>query len=260
MNPITTASAPNLIAKPDPVFNKSLFEAAIWNKCYSVVMEKAIKCPCSTNQNQPLSDCRNCGGIGWFFINPIQTQALITNLNENTQYKNWSVELLGTISVSLRDSERIGNMDRITIVNNNLTDNKAYFSELITLRGDQFDEFVFLAYRPIDIIGIWLFESSTTKLHKLDVDEYEISSTNPYVIDFDFDFSTISNFNGTISVLYTHEVQYHIMDIPHLIRNSYKINNNGQDEQIVLPVNAIARRSHLIESIANRNGQGILDN
>ena len=87
-----------------------------------------------------------------------------------------------------------------------------------------------------------------------------ISSDNGYVLNITYNLNTITNFNDTITVLYSHQIQYHVIDIPHDVRNSYVINNDGQEEQITLPINAYARKAHNVVEVANRDGTGLIDN
>ena len=55
-----------------------------------------------------------------------------------------------------------------------------------------------------------------------------------------------SGFNGTISIRYTHQIQYNIIDLPHELRSSFELNREGAYQIMNLPMNAVARRSHLI--------------
>ena len=66
--------------------------------------------------------------------------------------------------------------------------------------------------------------------------------------------------NFTVSVGYRHRLQYHVLDIPHVIRNSYRKDNKGRDELQKLPVNGIAKLSHLVIDALNFAGDNIFDN
>ena len=257
---IVQATPPNSFGIPKTEFKKEYFDSAIWEKGYDVTIEKAFKCPCMTIDNSALPTCQNCLGTGYNFINPIKTKAFLHSINFSDHIKSWSEELLGTVSVTVRNVERLSFMDRITIINSAIIDNKVIFSEAKTIRGDIGNEFVFLSYRPIDIIGIYLFNNSTTKLILLTEDNYSISTANPYVINFNYDFSTILDFNGVCSVVFLHEITYHVLDLPHDIRNSFIVGYTGKEQQILMPINAIARKANNIMSLSNKNGLGLLDN
>lgn len=66
--------------------------------------------------------------------------------------------------------------------------------------------------------------------------------------------------NFTLSVRYYHKLQYHVIDIPHVIRNSYRKDKQGRDELQKLPINAIARLSHYVVDGQNFAGDNIIDN
>jgi len=257
---ITTQSSPNLIGQASPEFDLNSFEAALWSKGYSVLVEQAFKCPCRTNSNQPLTDCKNCLGVGWIFINPVKTKALITSINKDTKYKSWSEELIGTVSVSLMYKDGISFMNRITLVNNSNIENKSKYSDTVRVRDVDGEPFVFLAYKPIDLLRVYAFNGSDKALVKLPEDSYSVSDENDYVLNIDYDFSSMPEFNGYLTVLYTHELQYHVIDIPHDVRNSYIKNDDGQEEQINMPVNAYARKAQNVIDISNRDGSGVIDN
>ena len=122
-SPVITTQSPNLIGQPSVEFRKNDFDAAIWNKGYDVIVEQAIRCPHNYKDNQAITTCQNCLGLGWVFVNPKQTKAIITSINTETKEKQWSEEKLGTIQVTTRDVDRFGNMERITLKNDSVTKN-----------------------------------------------------------------------------------------------------------------------------------------
>lgn len=256
-NTITQATPTGVIGHAQVYFREIEFDATIWNHSYYSLFEKAMRCPCSGLSGNPLLSCENCFGTGYFYSDKYRTQALIIGINKDTQYQKWSPTLMGTVSVTVRDTdkEHFGYFDRIT-----LEDQYGRHSESLFLRT-AFDgnKFIFTTYAPIDIENICIFVSGNEPLLMLSKDEYEISSLNPYVIIIKKELG--EEFNGAISVTYKHRVQYHILDLPHEIRASLRQNSNGALEVIQLPVNAIARRSHLIQSlIPNYDGSGIVNN
>ncbi len=66
--------------------------------------------------------------------------------------------------------------------------------------------------------------------------------------------------NFTVSLRYRHKLQYHVLDIPHVMRNSYRKDNKGRDELQELPVNAIARLVHWVVDRPNFIEDNIFDN
>lgn len=236
---ILSSPGPNLTGVASPEFFKNEFDGAIWLKGYSVTLERALRCPCHA-PDAPLIDCQNCSGTGYFYINPIKTLGLITSINQNNQYKNWTEALLGTISITVRDVDKpnLGYFDRVTIKKE-----YSYYSECLSLRKNATNTFVFTTYKPIEIIAIHLFVDSNQKLLKLSKNDYYINPDNPYCIIFNEDISQ----EQIASVYYKHELEYHILDLPHEVRASWvKDKKTGELNRIELPVQAVARRSHLI--------------
>lgn len=253
------ATPPNLRNEPKIEFVRKNFDAAVWLKGYRVYIEKAVRCPCEGQIKNAYSSCQNCLGHGFFFINPYKTMALATGINKNTEYQSWSPELIGNISISLRDIpvEALAFYDKITFY-----EKFGYHSEVLDLKTDTVNnqDFVFLSYRPVEILDVWIFKTFAEPLIKLSSSEYTIRTENEYVLDIDITAKPL-NFNEVISVRYKHEVQYNVIDIPHEIRTSQIKDRDGKLVKTELPINAIARKSHLLlAEIPNYDGTGIQDN
>ena len=251
---------PSLTQQPDIEFRQKDFEAAVWLKGYKVYIEKAVRCPCEGTLKNPLTDCTNCHGIGYFFINAIETMALTTGINRNTQFREWSETLIGNISISLRDdlTENLSFYDKVTFI-----EKFGFFSEVLQVRnsgGTENQDFVFLIYRPVQILDVWIFNGSANPLQRVSEDQYEINSINPYVLNLNIT-NPPNDFNRVISVRYRHEIQYNVIDLPHEIRSSNIRDNDGRLVKTDLPINAIARRSHLLQVERPDYGNtGIQDN
>lgn len=250
---IITTPAPNLEYVANPQFRLNEFEAAVWNKGYDVILENAMRCPCNA-PDAPLVDCQNCLGTGYFYINPTSTKALITNLNQTNKYNRWSQELLGTIQITVNDANKsnLSYFDRITIKKE-----YNYYSENVVLRRFSENTFVFTTYKPIDVLSIHVFNSPFEKLIKIPSNEYSINPDNPYCIVFTGDLSD----KAVVSVYYKHEPEFHVLDLPHMIRASWSTDKStGAEERIRLPLQAIARLSHLIAMRPDYNGGGMIIN
>nr|DAD83496.1 MAG TPA: hypothetical protein [Siphoviridae sp. ctxc31] len=251
---ILTKSSPSLTGVASPEFFKHEFDAAIWLKGYTVILERALRCPCHA-PDAPLIDCQNCFGTGYFYVNPIKTQALITGINQNNRYKSWSEELLGTIAVTVQDTDKanLSYFDKITIKNQ-----FSYYSENLDIRRNQTNSFVFTTYKPIKVLAVYVFVSSNQPLLKLDETSYYIKEDNGYCLVFNEDLTE----EKIVSVYYMHELEYHVLDLPHEIRASWeKDKKTGALIPMQLPVQAIARRSHLIAiEKPNFDGSGVMIN
>lgn len=246
---------PNLNNMASPEFRLEEFEAAIYNKGYGVTIESAMRCPCHAIDT-PLIDCQNCNGSGYFYINPTSTRGLITNINQNNKYRTWSEEMVGTVQISVNEINKINlsYFDRITIKNE-----YTYYSENLVIRRFDQEIFVFTTYKPVNIVSIYLFVSSGEKLIKMSPQDYIINPDNPYCIILN---SVIVEDKEVVSLYYKHELEYHVIDLPHDIRSSWeKDKQTGQERKIRLPLQAVARRSHLIAvGKPNFDGSGIITN
>ena len=208
---IRKASQASQINQGQVSFRNDDYSAIIGSKGYNIIIEKALRCPCEANGEHAKSDCQNCMGSGYFFINPLKTMAIASGINANTKYKEWSSELAGTISLTVRDDgqENLTFYDKITF-----TDLVGRYSEIVDLReNEEGGDFVFTTYKVKQISEIFIYVASNQKLRRLDKSEYSINAINPCVIDLNL--ATVpSQFNRSISIRYTHQIQYNVIDMP----------------------------------------------
>lgn len=239
---------PNLSSQPNVEFDKNSFNANIWNKGYDILLEKARICPCAVN-GRGLSNCQNCRGYGYFWINPIKQKALISSINAEGKIKEWSEENTGRYQVSLikysddkDNADRITYMDRITFL-----DQYSEFCESIQLSKDEDTGkyFGFTAYEIEGIVDAFVFKSSSEALVKLTKGSEIVIGSNDYTILIDKDFSEYEDFNGVVTLYYKHRKQIHVIDIPHDIRASKVKDSNGNLKTIQLPIQAIAQQAHI---------------
>jgi hypothetical protein len=250
INNIVQKPSPNLLGQPVVNFELNDFESAVWNKGYEVIHEQMIKCPCKQNLNEGnfLSDCSNCQGSGYVYLNPSRTRMILHSMNYNTKYKEWSEEKIGTVSVTSMQRDRLSFMDRITVV-----DSSAVQSELLILKLYGSTKFLYTIYDITSIIDIFTFSDSVSPLRKLNEGVDFVYERNKVII------LTNDAIGKVFSVRYNHNSQYHIVDLVHDVRNSPKFDSNKLNVEI-FPVNAIARRSHYILSALNFEGNNIIDN
>jgi hypothetical protein len=256
MASIRTATAPNLIGQPDnKLFKQNDFEAFAWQKGYKVVFEQAIACPCRGTSGEAKPTCKNCLGLGWVFINPTNTRALITNINKDTKFKYWSPELIGTIAVTVQNENKLSYMDKIT-----MTGKTSIISEVKPVLENDGQKFIFCSYKVESINEVFLYAGDDVKLTRI-TDLCSIKSENGYVVLLDDSIEYSDNYNGVVSIDYEHEVSYNVIDIPHEIRTSFIINSKGQRDEYEMPMQAIARRSHLsLGDSTNFDGDNVIDN
>ena len=245
---VVLSTPPKNITFPNPNFVKNDFERLIWNKGNEVVLEKAIKCPCKSKGGGHQSNCRNCGGTGWAFINPIQTRMIIHSMNINTQYKEWSQENLGTISITAMDREELSYMDRITSLNVD-----AIFSEVLDVRESGGNLFYFTTYNAKKILYIALFVSENQSYRRLELNEYTLEN-NIITLVAEFPASELN-----LTIRYVHAPQYHVLDMPREAMNAF-IQERGDEKNVILPVSAVGRISHYILDMEKFGGGRIIDN
>lgn len=251
---IVQSGAPANIGIKNPPLKKELFDEKTWAYGYDCLVYKAIECPCNTEgENTHLPTCLNCGGLGWTFINPLQTKALITSINSNTKYKEWSKEMLGTFSMTLRDVDTASFMDRVML----LTEQSS-FTETRKVRDNDGSKFIYLSYPIVEVEDVFIFVAANQPLVRLSSSDYSISATNNLILNIN-STAISSSVNQNISIRYKHNVQYNILDIPHLLRSSNKLNSMGQLEKVTLPRQYVVRYSHFV--LGNNFSGGIqIDN
>jgi len=230
---IYTQDQPNLTGQPVVEFRQNDFDAMIWNKGYECLIEKAVKCPCRTKDNDSLSTCKSCLGTGWVYLDGIEDRFLLNSINFDQKYKDWSAEKIGTVNVTSRSLTQLAFMDRITV-----KDSLAMHSEILFPRDNTAGIVFSYTIYPIEEIE---------EIYRFSAPERPLILLKPE-IDYTFKGNKVnftSNF-GTVSIRYKHHLQYYVLDIPHIVRNSYKKNDLGQDEMQIMPVNAVARLAHYI--------------
>ena len=257
---IRQATPATQVSQPQVEFRMDDYHAIIGSKGYDIFIEKAIRCPCEGDSGSPLSTCQNCMGTGFIFINPLKTKAIASGINQSSQYKDWSLERAGTISLTVRDDDKetLAFYDKITFA-----DKFSTFSEVLKVRAATIEgqsvNFIFSTYKIKNIVDAFLFVDSETPLVKLTSNQIQINPANPYVAILNVTLP-IDN-NGSLSLRYKHEIQYNVIDMPHELRGSTIVDNDGKRKNIILPMNAIARRSHLtVAEKPNFDGTGWINN
>lgn len=227
-------SPPNLKQKPRVDFQQDKFESLIWQKGYPVIWERAIKCPCKEEGKGPQANCLNCYGLGWIFTEFIETRIVVQSINKSTKFKDWSMELLGTVSLTARHDTKLAFMDRITLKEIN-----AIFSEVRYVKTLNGTPSIRVTYPVESISYISYFNGLTNPLIKIPEVDYTILGN---VINLPVEL------NGKqITIRYSHHPQYHVLDLPREVIQSSVINSfSGKEEILDFPIHAIARRSQYI--------------
>lgn len=222
-------------------FDQSEFEKTIAEKGYDVIWEKALRCPCKTSSTNHSSKCKNCGSVGWIYINPVMTKMLLHSMNENTKFKAWSQENEGQVAISFLNQDQLCYMDKITLVKNTATFNECRFFK----KSDTDLLYTYLSYhtKSIDYIGLFVDDDSPlTKL--VENDDYTFSGNRLFLTSkFVAGWENDSTYGVTIR--YKHQPQFYIWDINRQVADSI-IFVDGKETQVKLPLSAIGRRAHYV--------------
>lgn len=238
--------------QPNAFFRKDWFDNVIYNQGYDIIIEKAHRCPCKSKGTDNLSSCRNCSGTGWFFINKIQTKAILHSMNLNTQFKDWSETSLGNVNVSVRDIDKLAFMDRITL----LRGESIHTQVIYPVKYKQVI-FSFLDYKAINVEEVFLFDSDNTPLKLLSEGlDYTIAEDK---IVFDKKYWKLDE-TFTVSIRFSHHPQFHVIDLPRDVMWSTIKDASGKQIKAQMPVNGIARRSHYVLDKQNFNQNLLFDN
>ncbi len=235
---IIQSTPPPLDGVPVQALNKKDFDATLWNRSYRAFIDKAMRCPCrNVPDAQAQSNCKNCGGSGYFFINRTVTRILIQSQNLDTKFKEWSEERLGTVKISARQEEGLSYMDRVT-----LPDTTSIFSEVMhPVRHTDTIIRSMTTYDVENVLFLYAFIDSTTKLTVLTEGvDYTIVNKKWFV------FTNIIALNS-VSIRYKHNPAYHILDMPRNVMQNDDVKGAVQN----FPVSAIGRLAHYSLSIEN---------
>lgn len=252
---IIEQTPPNMNSFPRQDFVKEDFESLIYQKGYLVYHERAILCPCKSKITDNQSNCQNCGGSGWLFLDKIQTRMLLFNLNLDTKYKEWSEEKLGTVKISCSDKDQISFMDKITLVDSDSIHKQIIYPILYnnTL-------FSYLNYFVKEVLNCYLFINSNQKLKKLTIKDSDFSvQDNIFILNKKY-YKGEDNLIA-ISITYRHSNTYHVLDTPRDIINSFIVNEStGKEEPVKLPLSGVGRKAHYVLDPSKFNKSYILDN
>lgn len=234
---------------PDVYLRLKEFDSFIDKHGYPCYHDSFLACPCQEKGlNSAHISCKNCHGSGWVLIKRVQSKIMFQQMNRDTEYKDWSIENLGTVSITTVSSLRPKFMDRFVLYTE-----QSIYSELIYpiyLKDDKI--IAFCAYPPTEILDIRMFQGDDKELLQLDISKIVINEEG--VLDLSalkdqlyirnsFVFDKIT----TLSIMYNYLPSYHVIDIPRNI-----ITSPDQDtvtkaiQRKEFPYHAIGRLSHLV--------------
>lgn len=249
---VSQLPAPNQIGKPRVDFDAESIDTLVYQKSYDVIYEKALRCPCSTSMSRsPNPECQNCGGYGWIWINPKESQFLIQSFT-NSKSLDKDADIKGDVSVTPRYSEDmiLGYMDRITLL-----DVYGEFSETLESKtkivNDVSRSVAFPIYKPTEVICAFKFGATNQPLTNID--------TSSIVIDDKAKYLELPS-DGYYTIRYNHQVQFVVTRFIRDIRKFKEINDVGGDVRKTYPQNVMATRvGNEIDDFPSV-GDGLFDN
>ena len=237
--------------------NRSLFDEAIANHGYQCAIERACKCPCKTmNAGAVMSDCLNCGGTGWFWINKQTTQILCSSMANRNKYEPWTAENMGTVNISCRPQDKLGFMDKVTLL-----ELESWFSEVKNVRqsNNLSTWFTFVTYEPLRVFEMYMYVDSDHPLKYMELNiDYTISRNKIIIIP-----QNGQNLTGkTITLRYVHNPVYYVQDINRdLVRQKQMINcSKDAENKTNMPLSCVARRAHYVLDVIDFGGEALFDN
>lgn len=233
-------------------FDLSRWKALLDQKGVDVNIEKAYHCPCKTQEMNALTNCKNCGGTGWVFVNSRRSRLVLQGMGLTKDYEPWSETNKGTVNFSCFPEENLTYMDRITRLNA-----ISIFNEVLSFKiSDTGEVFCYTTYKIKEVDALLVYNNPGAKLTVLNKN-----------IDYTFDDNIIylkSNVQIptdelTGSVRYFHNPTFHVLEITREAVDNFVLTNNQEKVQ-QLPVRGVARRSHFIADMENLAGDRLLNN
>lgn len=236
------------ITPPRNDFQETNFDNLVYQKGRNVVFSKAIQCPCRGVGTNQQSNCKNCGGVGWTYVNPITTRMIVQGIGAATNYSPYFEQEIGTINISCSSFEKMTQNDRIQF-----TDAVSIFNEVITAKQKQSTLFAYTKYniKSVDYLGMF------------------IGSNQAFVrLNQDVDFTIVNNVlmlgpdvkpDAQLTIRYTYYPEYVITEMKRESMESFRY--NGVSETIEqMPLSGIGRKLHLVTWFENLNNDRLIDN
>lgn len=230
-------------------FNKPEFSKLVYEKGQPCIVEQALMCPCKSPSSNQQSNCKNCGGTGWVFINPRETRMVLQGMDALQKYVGWSEELRGMVRISADENEQLVFMDRITAL-----DGISRHQEVLFVKQVNTTKFSYTAYKMqcIEYIGLFVSVNNTfTRL--VEGTDYTWSANQDTIIWL------TPAVGSAITIRYSHRPTYHMQELKRETMESFKMTGEGEKMQ-ELPISGYARRAHYVMNKQNIAGDRLLDN
>lgn len=245
----------NFVNPPDEnipleVWRVDDFEGLISNHGYDAYIDKAMRCPCvDKTTGQASSGCKNCLGRGWFFISRLRTKVVSQRMNNKKKFQDWGETNMGTSSITVRGSDKVGFMDRITLL-----ELEAYYTEILKPVFFSSEIIAYPIYEPLVITDAFLFISDDEKLKPLiQGKDYKIEE-NKIIFDPGIGSEVISNDINEknqdikVTIRYSYNPVYHVLEINRELMKVKDVKSGvfGESNKVDMPINAICKKAHYL--------------
>lgn len=257
---IAKKTSDEIVTNQQVDWDRSQFDDAVTHHGYLCFIDRALSCPCCGGDiKNALPDCLNCGGSGWVYIDRQESRVLCSSISNRNKYEVWTAENMGTVNITCKPQDKLGYMDKVTLL-----ELESWFNQAVRLYSGDDDVFALLTYEPVSVFDVYLFVGSKTKLRRLSESEYTIENNKITVNNNVFTPQELQNIeNKTISVRYTHNPIYYIIDINRdLIKQKTMKNckDVGTPNLTNYVLSAIGRRAHYVLDAVNYDGTNLFDN
>jgi hypothetical protein len=225
------------------------FDVLVAQKGLVLQHEQTYKCSCIREINgSALSDCPDCHGGGYIFGEPCNIKGVIQAINYDPKFMQYSEINVGTAMLTVRYTNRLGWRDRITVKNGETVFMENTFPRLREVNGDQ-ELSSLLTYNVLSVDKIFYNQtidpsSCKTQLELQQDVDYTIEGRKLKLSD-DLMQQLIQDEceKAYISIRYTHNPTYLVMDIQKDIRNTLVIENDKETLKN-LPINCVIKKAH----------------
>lgn len=116
------------VSKTRASFRNVEFQRVIQQHGKRVRWRKAMLCPCiNADSDQVALDCTDCDGSGYFYVDPLDIQAVMLAFDSKTRlYEKFGLWTSGEVGVTTHNEHRLGFRDSLE-----MTDDLMNFNELI---------------------------------------------------------------------------------------------------------------------------------
>lgn len=235
------------------------FAQAIKDKGYLVEITKAMTCPCQDPATgNALSDCMNCGGTGYFFVEKKESKVVIQSLNLTKKFNEWTENNIGTVEIICLPQDKMAYMDKVIM--KEVT--SEYYQKAVVKYNKQLQKyFCVLNYAALEVDNLYLFLSSNEPLKLVSELDYEISK-NGILFKGEILNTLEANKNiekvSTVAIRYKHNPTFHIFDIN---RESIIMPDISKtDGRFEFPANYLAKRANFIFDAPNLFSDRLFDN